>query len=149
VYTSGTTGFPKGAMVTGANLTAHAVAAGSVLGFGRDSAFMSGLGVYHAANLSFEVAALYHGGRVVMTRDTSPGALLDELEQRQVTHILVAPSTLSAFLEIPDVAGRDYGHLRSIMYGTTAIAPSLLRRCLDTFPASLTQGNGMATAVAE
>jgi long-chain acyl-CoA synthetase len=104
--------------------------------------------MYHAAALATEIAALYHGGCVVVTRDSDPKALLAEIVRQRVTHALVVPSTLAGFLEIPDVADLDYRHLRTLAYGATPIAPSLLRRCLDTFPVELAQGYGMTEACA-
>jgi len=145
-YTSGTTGFPKGAMLSGANATAIAVAFAALAGFDADSAFLAGTGVYHLATMSLQIGALYRGGRVVAPRDTGPGALLDEIAAWRITHAFVATPLLSAILEVPGVADRDYRHLKEILYGAAPITPPVLRRCLETFPVQLVQGYGATEA---
>lgn len=142
-YTSGTTGFPKGAMLSGANLTAAAQALGPALGFGRDTAFLSGLGVYHVATMGLQVAALYHGGSVVVPAGAAPRALLEEIVREQVTDVIVIPPVLGAFLEVPGAAGLDYSRLRNLIYTAAPIAPSLLRRCLAALPVPVAQGYGL------
>ena len=143
IYTSGTTGFPKGAMLTGANLTANAVALGPAVGVSRGSVWMAGLPSFHIVSPAWALTALYHGARVVIARDTDPPALLDEIIRQRVTHVILVPATLAAFLNVPDVASRDYSRVEALTYCASPIAPSLLRRCLQTFPVPIVQGYGM------
>jgi acyl-CoA synthetase (AMP-forming)/AMP-acid ligase II len=143
LYTSGTTGHPKGAMLTGANMTAQAVALGAMLGTDSGSANLSALPVFHNASFAFGLTTLYHGGRVVVVRDIDPPALLAEITGRQVTHIALTPTLLGALVHVPGAAGRDYSHVRALAYGASPIRPSLLRHCLETFPVPFFQGYGM------
>ena len=130
-------------MITGGNLTAHAVAMGAAIGMSQDTVCMSGLGVYHVASMALELTALHHGGRVVVATAADPAAPLHELVRQRVTHTLMVPSILQAFLEVPGVTGLDYSHLKALAYGATPIQPALLRRCLDAFPVPFFQGYGL------
>jgi acyl-CoA synthetase (AMP-forming)/AMP-acid ligase II len=142
VYTSGTTGYPKGAMLTGAGMTAQAVSRGAVLGASPDNGWMTALPPFHTGVVGWVLAALYHGACVVLVGDIDPPALLEEITGRPVTHVLVSPALLGAFLKVPGVANRDYSHLQALVYTGSPIPPPLLRRCLETFPVPFFQVYG-------
>jgi acyl-CoA synthetase (AMP-forming)/AMP-acid ligase II len=143
VYTSGTTGFPKGAMLTSANLTAHAMALGPAIGFSQGSVAMAGVPAFHIVNPAWALTALYHGACVVVAGSADPSALLDEIIRQQVTHMVLVPAILGAFLRVPGVADKDYSRLEVILYCASPMPPSLLRSCLEAFPAQFVQGYGM------
>jgi len=146
VYTSGTTGYPKGAMITGAGMTAQAVPRGAALGVRPDNVWMAALPPFHTGVVGWLLAALYHGACVVLVRDIDPPALLEEITGRPVTHVLLAPVLLSALLEVPGVANRDYRHVQALVYTGSPIPPPLLRRCLETFPVPFFQLYGTTEA---
>jgi acyl-CoA synthetase (AMP-forming)/AMP-acid ligase II len=146
VYTSGTTGFPKGAMLTGDSLTAQAVALGSVLGMGPETICLGALPTFHIAGFAWAFTALHYGGRVILLRDVEPSALLDEITGQRVTHVLMVPALLGAVLQVPGVADRDYSHLEVLAYAAAPTPPSLLRRCLETLPVPFVHGYGMTEA---
>lgn len=143
IYTSGTTGFPKGAMLTGANLTAHTVAAGPEFGFSPGSVAMAALPAFHIVNPAWALSALYHGASVVMASTADPAGLLAEIIGQRVTHVVLVPATLGAFLRVSGAARMDYSRLEMILYCAAPMLPSLLRACLETFPARFVQGYGM------
>jgi acyl-CoA synthetase (AMP-forming)/AMP-acid ligase II len=146
VYTSGTTGYPKGAMLTGAGMTAQAVSRGAGLGASPDNVWMAALPTFHTGVAGWVLAALYHGACVVLVRDIDPPAVLEEMTGRQVTHVLLVPALLGAFLKVPGVANRDYSHVQALVYTGSSIPPALLRRCLETFPVPFVQAYGMTEA---
>lgn len=146
VYTSGTTGYPKGAMFTGAAMTAQAVSRGAALGATPDSVWMSALSAFHTGTVGWVLTALYHGACVVLVRDIDPPALLEEITRRRVTHLVLAPALLGALVSVPGAADRDYSHVRALVYTASPIPPPLLRRCLETFPVPFFQGYGMTEA---
>jgi len=146
LYTSGTTGDPKGALHTGAGLTAQALSRGAALGARPDNVWMAALPVFHMGALGWVLAALYHGACVVLVRDIDPPALLEDIIGRPVTHVVLAPALLSEFLKVPGVASRDYSHVQALVYTASPIQPPLLRRCLETFPVPFFQLYGMTEA---
>lgn len=146
VYTSGTTGFPKGAMFTAASATAQAAALAAAIGVSSSSVCLSGLPVFHIGSLMWGLTGLLAGGCCVITAGAGPRALLDEIETRQVTHVLVATAMLGALLDVPGVADRDLSHLQVLGYGASPVQPWLLQRCLQTLPVPLVQGYGATEA---
>jgi len=146
VYTSGTTGYPKGAMHTAAGLTPQALARGAALGASPDNVWMGTLPVFHTGSVGWVLSALYHGACVVLVRDIDPAALLKEITGRQVTHVLLAPALLGALLKVPGVADLDYSHVQALVYTGSPIQPQLLRRSMETFPVPFFQLYGTTEA---
>jgi len=92
LYTSGTTGRPKGAMLTGANLTAQVVTLGAALSMDSGSVSLSTVPVFHNVSMVWALTTMYHSGSVVVVRDIDPSAVLDEIAGRKVTHVALVPT---------------------------------------------------------
>lgn len=145
LYTSGTTGHPKGAC--------HTLAAWSAWGemcvradWGRydaDTTMLVCMPLYHIAALGTSLLALQSGARVVLQRRFEPGACLDAIERERVTDTLLAPAIIQALLAMPDVAARDLGSLRQLLYGAAPISEALLVRLRARLQCSLVQLYGM------
>ena len=144
LYTSGTTGRPKGAELTNANLL-HGCAA-SQKGFGDirrgDVAFVC-MPLYHIGGSEYALALLYSGASMVITRDFVPVQALKLLAERRVKHALFVPAMLSFLLQTPSCAGTDFSQLQSIAYGASPIPQDLLSRALEIFGCSFIQGYGL------
>jgi acyl-CoA synthetase (AMP-forming)/AMP-acid ligase II len=146
LYTSGTTGFPKGAMITQRAMTAHADAMSDSLGLDSDGVSMVAMPLFHVGGSSWALCTLYYGARQVVVRDINPPVLLDELVEQGVTHTFLVPAIFGFLLQIPGVADRDYSKLRGLVYGASPMPLPLLRRSLATFPADFHQVYGMTEA---
>jgi acyl-CoA synthetase (AMP-forming)/AMP-acid ligase II len=146
LYTSGTTGFPKGAMLTHRSMTAHSTAISDSSQIGADSTLMVAMPLFHVGGSSWALTGLFHGARIVVVREIDPVALLDEFVGQRVTHVFLVPAVLGFLLQAPAVAERDYSHLRAIVYGASPMPLPLLRRCLEVFPVDFYQVYGMTEA---
>jgi acyl-CoA synthetase (AMP-forming)/AMP-acid ligase II len=146
LYTSGTTGFPKGAMLTHAGMTAHARATAASSDIDRDATLMVAMPLFHVGGSSWALTGLYYGARIAVVRDIDPVALLDELVARRITHVFLVPAVLGFLLQVPGVAHRDYSHLKAMVYGASPMPLPLLRRCLEVFPTDFFQVYGMTEA---
>ena len=146
LYTSGTTGFPKGAMLTHQGMTAHAQASSHSSEIGADSTLMVAMPLFHVGGSSWALTGLFYGSRIVVVRDINPVGLLDEFVEQRVSHVFLVPAVFGFLLQIPDVAERDYSHLRAIVYGASPMPLPLLRRCLEVFPVDFYQVYGMTEA---
>src|SRR6266516_86319 len=98
VFTSGTTGQPKGVMLTHANITSNAEAAVRVVNIQANDRALSILPLSHMFELSIEVALLSSGASIVYARSLAPETLLRLLNTQQVTCMVLVPQALQLFL---------------------------------------------------
>jgi acyl-CoA synthetase (AMP-forming)/AMP-acid ligase II len=146
LYTSGTTGFPKGAMLTHTGMTAHSQATAADAHIDANAHVMVAMPLFHVGGSSFALTGLYFGARIVVVRELDPVSFLDELVAEQITHVFVVPAVLGFLVQVPGVADRDYAHLKAMIYGASPMPLPLLRRCLELFPTDFYQVYGMTEA---
>jgi acyl-CoA synthetase (AMP-forming)/AMP-acid ligase II len=146
LYTSGTTGFPKGAMLTNGSLTAHSVASADVTVMDPDSAAMVAMPLFHVGGSAWALVGLFHGAKIVVVRDINPVALVDEIVEQRVTHAFLVPAVFGFLLQVPGVAERDYSHVVALFYGASPMPLPLLRRSMAAFDVDFFQVYGMTEA---
>jgi fatty-acyl-CoA synthase len=137
MYTSGTTGFPKGAVLTHRNLYLHAFCSMATLGLeGDDRVWMSAAPLFHIAGLSGMLPALITAGTVVIPPSGSfdPAATVSTLVDEGVTSCFMVPAQWQAICAVPDLASRDLSRLRRISWGAAPASTTLLRTMIDAFP---------------
>lgn len=134
LYTSGTTGHPKGAMLTHHSLGAHSAAAVAGFHFTGDSVNMVAMPLFHVGGSSWALAAMSVGAQTVIVRETIPAAILDEIVARAVTHAFFVPAVYGFLLADPQVAERDYSTVRCFGYGGSPMPLPTIRACLKTWP---------------
>ena len=137
MYTSGTTGRPKGAVLTHRNLTTvnllSVAASGGVAP--EDQTFLLGVPMFHIAGVGSILPRLLTGGRIVVYPSATfdPVAVVDLFEREQVTNCFFVPSQWQAICAVPGVKERNLP-LRRIIWGAAPAQPSLLRALATTFP---------------
>ena len=136
MYTSGTTGVPKGVLTTHANL---AVAAQTSVRWQFDALTVSltPLPMFHIGGIGWAYCGLWHGATTVLVSEFEPAAVLDILERRRVTNAVLVPTMLQMLTTVPGAAERDYSALRSIAYGASPITTPVLKASLRTFGCAL------------
>ena len=153
LYTSGTTGRPKGAMLTHAGVLAHGAAGAEAFGLDGDSVSQVAMPLYHVGGTNWALIGMCVGGSVVVDREVVPTEILGELDERRITHTFLVPAVLQVIVELPGLAERDFTSLRLVAYGSSPIAAKLLERCLATFNADflglygMTETSGILTAL--
>lgn len=148
LYTSGTTGNPKGVVLT------H----GNFLDLGRDPDIQtpdwdhwtpqeSGLlpmPVAHIAGTGYGLIPFNYGCACTITREFDPGEILDLIDRREVTRFFLVPAALQFLLAHPKMADTDTSHVSQVGYGASPIPLDLLRACIKAFPnAGFVQSYGM------
>ena len=148
LYTSGTTGRPKGAVIDRRGFTARVFVNALELEATDDDVFQQSLPMFHiAAFLAY--AYLYRGGTVVMLPSFEPSSCLTSLARHEVTSTVLVPTMIDMLLESPAIEDFDPGNLGLIIYGGSSIEPSLLRRALTTFRCGFHQQYGMTETGAQ
>lgn len=147
LYTSGTTGYPKGAMLTHRSLGAHSNAASVAFGFERDSVNMVAMPLFHVGGTSWALAAMSQGAETIVVREVVPDVVLEQIARQSVTHAFFVPAVIRFFLQIPGVAERDLGSLRCLGYGGSPMPEALLRTAMKTFDVDFYQVYGIDRGV--
>ena len=137
MYTSGTTGRPKGAVLTHHNLLMHAFS--SMVHNGvqpDDQVWLAAAPLFHIAGLAGMLPTLLNGGRTVLlpSGQFDPVATVDLLERERVSSVFFVPAQWQAIVSVPDIAKRDLSALRRTSWGAAPASTSLLRTMIDTFP---------------
>jgi acyl-CoA synthetase (AMP-forming)/AMP-acid ligase II len=146
LYTSGTTGFPKGAMLTHRSLLANAAGVVNSCNFVEDSVNMIAMPLFHVSGTSWALAAMTVGAQTIVVRDVVPEQILAQFGHDRVTHAFFVPAVYGFFLETPGVAKYDFSSLRCLGYGGSPMPSALLRRALEVFSVDFYQVYGMTEA---
>ncbi len=145
LYTSGTTGHPKGAVLTHQAVTTHILQMGLAHNVQPGERLLLVAPVFHVAALNAGVfPCLAAGGCLYIQTDFKPDEVVRALSEEKIGMAILVPSMIQACLTtVPDVAQRQYDDLRLIHYGASPIAEATLRRAIETFKCELSQGYGM------
>ena len=148
LYTSGTTGLPKGVPLTHANCLSQC-RIGWELRYGRWEAGKStllALPVFHVAGAIVAMLAVSQGARAVMVREIVPAELTRVIAEQRVAYAFLTPTVIHMILAVPESAGADFSALEQIFYGASPISEDLLRRAMARFPCAFSQVYGMTEA---
>lgn len=142
-YTSGTTGSPKGVMVTHRNLEANAfnqfVADGSL---GSDVNLIS-TPLCYAGAVFMSMTYMMLGCTQVLMDTFDPPRWFDEVERRKVSVAMLVPTMINRLLEHPGIEGADLSSMRCIFYGGGPMPLTVLKRAIERIRCGFTQGYGL------
>ena len=143
LYTSGTTGLPKGAMLTNANLGTLLPHVSPPWGLDATSVNVIVMPLFHIGGSGWALCGMWHGCHSLLFREFVPADVLAALERHRVTNALFVPAMLQFMAAVPGAAERDYRALRSIVYGASPITNEVLLRSMQTFRCPFIQVYGL------
>ena len=133
-YTSGTTGFPKGALLHHRGVVNASALAGKRARITDGSVFVNAMPMYHIGGGSVtELGTMAACGTFVLLPDFDPGLILELIEAYSGTHSLLVPTMLVAVLDHPTRPARDVSSFEVVMSGATTVPASLVNRAKETF----------------
>ncbi|MDY7035700.1 MAG: long-chain-fatty-acid--CoA ligase [Thermodesulfobacteriota bacterium] len=142
-YTSGTTGQPKGVMLSHENVCTHALAAIAELKLGDHDRWIHVAPLFHLADAWATFAITWVGGRHVIVRDFEPLLVLSTIQNEKVTITNMIPTMLNEIINTPNVKTYDFSSLRAILSGGAPIAPEVVKKIMETFQCDYIQTYGM------
>ncbi len=151
MYTSGTTGLPKGALLTHSNVVTNSFQAPTTNGHFPtiNDKYLTIAPLYHAAGLIGTLVAAIFGVEILIQRDYDPVGFIETLANEKITGTTVIPVMLQFSIAcVPNIRDFDFSHLDAISYGASPIAEELLRESIDIFGCEFAQGYGQTEATA-
>ena len=133
-FTSGTTGRPKGVMLTHRNLVANALHKTIACGLQAEDVFLAAAPFFHVAGTAPVLSLIWLGGSLVVLPSFEAAACLDMIERFGVTVAMPVPTMLAALVEEQSRRPRDVSSLRLIGHAGSPITTSLIRRAHEVFP---------------
>ncbi|WP_296679623.1 fatty acid--CoA ligase [Novosphingobium sp.] len=147
LYTSGTTGNPKGAVLSNRNLFGLRKAGmdnpAPYSLWDEDEAVLVAMPCAHIGGTGLGIVALAAGLPGVILTEFDPVRVFDAVQNRGVTRFFIVPAALQMLLNHPDCAATDFSRVKYIMYGASPIPLELLRQCIAMFGAEFVQNYGM------
>ena len=144
-YTGGTTGLPKGVMITHRNYMTTVIGMGLALEFEPHYATLQVLPIFHTA---WWPILLHHsaGCKAVIAKRFDFNEILATVEKERVSHINMVPVLFSWILDFPDLDKYDLSSIRYFSYAGAPMPEDVLRRCIVKFGPIFQQGYGLTEA---
>lgn len=147
LYTSGTTGKPKGAMLSHLNIlggrrkAAETPMAWNV--WSPEDVSLVAMPVGHIGGTGWGIVGIVNGAKGVVAREFDPFKVLDYIEQDRISKMFMVPAALQIVVRQPKARQVDYSRLKYILYGASPIPLDLLRECMEVFGCGFCQQYGM------
>jgi len=131
VYTSGTTGRPKGALRSQWRWVATAEGGAYGSDFTSDTRVLLATPAFHVGVIGYAIQAYWHAGTVVLQRSFDAAKVLEAIETERITFTFVVAAMLQALLDAPDIGDTDLSSMRNIVTAAAPVPVPLLKRAIE------------------
>jgi acyl-CoA synthetase (AMP-forming)/AMP-acid ligase II len=143
LYTSGTTGNPKGVQLTNKNFRSATESTIELIPFSSGSNSMVCMPVYHIAGTNWGIWGLLQGCKNIIIPEVEPGLILDLVEKEKVELVLWVPAVILFLLQHPNASKTDFSSLRMVMYGASPIAEDTVTKAIELMDCGFYQVYGL------
>lgn len=133
-YTGGSTGQPKGVMLSHGNLVSNAVNAIYMIGYDASSVFLHAAPMCHLTDGMSTVALTMAAGTHVFIPKFDAQQVLEQVQQHSVTNVTLVPTMIAMLLEVPGIERMKLSSLKQFMFGSAPIPDATLRRAVEIWP---------------
>ncbi len=134
MYTAGTTGFPKGVMLSHNSFSSYVLENVTPADPTSDESNILTVPLYHVAGIQAMMAAIYGGRTLVMERQFEPEEWMNLVEKEKANRAMMVPTMLKQLLDHPNFKKHDLSSLRVITYGAAPMPLPVIRQALEEFP---------------
>ena len=133
LYSSGTTGHPKGVLLANRSVFAFYRNAERWISHDPCGVHLNCLPLFHVGGINWSLQALAQGAQVVSMRDFDPDAALAAIEEFGVTHLMTVPTVVQVLLSRPRARSTDFSSVKVVIYGGSPIPEKVLKDAISTF----------------
>ena len=143
LYSSGTTGRPKGVMLTNNNFFALIPFAAEIWKFTDRTVNLVAMPLFHIGGGGWATAGQFVGSSSIIVREMDPNAVIQLIEKHKITHGFLVPAVLQFMLMMPSVKEADFSSLQLMVYGASPISLEVLTNSVETFKCDFMQVYGL------
>ena len=148
MYTSGTTGHPKGAILTNQSLlTAYERFRGHEMPkwniWTEDDVSLIPMPCFHIGGTAWGLTTMAHGATGVIMRNFDPVEVLDNIDRYKVSKLFLVPAAMKIVANLPRAKDVDFSQLKFMLYGASPMPLPLLKQAIDVFSCGFAQFYGM------
>jgi len=143
LYTSGTTGNPKGVQLTNKNFSSATESTLQVVPITYESPCMVCMPVYHVAGTNFGIWGLLQGCKNIIIPEVDPGLILNLVEKERIELTMWVPAVILFLIQHPNSSKTDFSSLKLVLYGASPIAEDTLLSAIDLMNCDFYQVYGL------
>jgi long-chain acyl-CoA synthetase len=147
LYTSGTTGRPKGVVLASANLLRSRKALSQAsMGWNEwqeGETNLVAMPIAHIGGSGWGLVGILNGVRNIVTREFNPIEAIEMIEKERIAKMFMVPAALQFIIRMPRAREIDYSSLKHILYGASPMPVALLQECMEVFGCEFCQQYGM------